>query len=530
VASDVVIYVYDVTNSVLITPSVTGLPKASGTYQITFDSTTSTSYRLIFHVATTNASAYNLFFDSFVVGPGTVVQGAAIGPWISYTQTLNAVTTAPTKGTIVRDTAWYRRVGDTMEIQWNYEQSSAGTGGSGVYIFPLPLGLTIDTTKALANGDNSETVMGNGIVATSGDGQAATTRPLTVDAYNSTGFSLTATNDTSGALNTTRAHLSSTFNGFSNATYIITVQAKIPLAEWAGSGSVNLAQNDVEYAYSTATTTTAGGSDTTSFGYGPAGVQFNAINSTTAGSSTTNYTVRFLTPIQVTDDIVLEFSDDSGVTWSEVAAQLASGRFNQSDSIYGVYIAPSTSTDVIIRFGNQGRLSTNATYAGSGASWAGIAATVNRWRVKKSKAGSAVGFGLAANGSSGLIDYYRMGTTSTTFSFNGSGGTSSAVTVRYTRIGNVVTIFIPNSTATAGTGSTTYTSNTAIDSWARPARVISSSAFVTNNNSVITSPFGRFNLGTDGIFTLNRDNSSTAFTNSATAGVNADISFSYVLD
>ena len=55
---------------------------------------------------------------------------------------------------------------------------------------------------------------------------------------------------------------------------------------------------------------------TTGFGYGPQGVAFNAINSTTDGSLTT-YRVQTLTPIQPTDQFQLQFSRD-GVNWPQV--------------------------------------------------------------------------------------------------------------------------------------------------------------------------------------------------------------------
>ncbi len=34
-----------------------------------------------------------------------------------------------------------------MEIMYTYEQSAIGTAGSGTYLFPIPAGFTIDTSK-----------------------------------------------------------------------------------------------------------------------------------------------------------------------------------------------------------------------------------------------------------------------------------------------------------------------------------------------------------------------------------------------
>jgi len=69
----------------------------------------------------------------------------SITDWQSYVMNIGAVTTAPTKGTIVVDNAQWRRVGSNMEIMYTYLQSVAGASGSGIYLFPIPAGYTIDT-------------------------------------------------------------------------------------------------------------------------------------------------------------------------------------------------------------------------------------------------------------------------------------------------------------------------------------------------------------------------------------------------
>lgn len=68
--------------------------------------------------------------------------------WISYTLTIGATTTAPTLGTIVTNTAKWRRVGDSMQINYSLAQSSGSNAGSGTYLFPLPaVGDVVDITK-----------------------------------------------------------------------------------------------------------------------------------------------------------------------------------------------------------------------------------------------------------------------------------------------------------------------------------------------------------------------------------------------
>lgn len=64
------------------------------------------------------------------------------------TITIGAVTTAPVKGTIVKDQVRYKRQGRFAVIEYVYQQSTtgAGTSGSGDYLPSLPAGLVADTS------------------------------------------------------------------------------------------------------------------------------------------------------------------------------------------------------------------------------------------------------------------------------------------------------------------------------------------------------------------------------------------------
>lgn len=82
VAGDIVFFVYDVTNNALISPAG-GLGIGTSTNvgtQGTFTLTMSTSYRLIFHVATTNNNFYTLELDNIHFGPGSVTNLSATAP------------------------------------------------------------------------------------------------------------------------------------------------------------------------------------------------------------------------------------------------------------------------------------------------------------------------------------------------------------------------------------------------------------------------------------------------------------------
>jgi hypothetical protein len=367
-AGDVRIYVYDVTNAALITPSNTSLPKMTGTHQITFDSTTSTSYRLIFHWSVTTATAVDLYLDNIVVGPGVVVQGAAVGEWLSYTPTVANLSTSSTAGK-------WRRVGDTMEVE---AYAVASGAASGIITFEVPSGYTIDTTKLAAGGANQ--VLGVAYLNESGGNLFAGVASYAA----STTIRMSSQNQADYWNNT------NPIGGAIQSGDKFSVHFSVPISAWAGSGTVNLAQNDVEYASNSSTSTAA--SDTTSFAYGPAG---NLIQSITAELSRR---VRFQTPIQSSDKLFIEMSPD-GRSWTPAGGLLAgqtveSIRYDGTNNIgIGINALTTPATDVDVFFGKYRN--------GTTTSWAAVASYY--WRVRKVAAGAAVGFGIVQSGSAGLV-------------------------------------------------------------------------------------------------------------------------------
>lgn len=189
--SDLTVWIYDVTNSVLIQPTTYKLFSNSSTTPNTLfsnfqSSASGSSYRLILHCSTTSASAYTVKFDDIKVTPTTYSYGTLITDWINAGPTnITATTTAPTKSNnIVADYMMYRRVGNNAEIVMYYEQSStSGTAaGSGDYLFNLPPGLVIDTNiiKASSAYTGAGAVEAGAIIGTSSVKEPAVN--------NSTGF------------------------------------------------------------------------------------------------------------------------------------------------------------------------------------------------------------------------------------------------------------------------------------------------------------------------------------------------------
>jgi hypothetical protein len=148
--SDIMVYIYDVDNTTLIHPIVSGLD-GSGRFVSSFQAAASgNSYRLILHIATTNATAWTFQFDNIIVGPSAVVSvDGPITDWKSFTPTGSWTTNSTYTGI-------YRRIGDTAEIHVNI--ALAGAPNSASLTINMPSGLTIDTTKILDTGGNDEPV------------------------------------------------------------------------------------------------------------------------------------------------------------------------------------------------------------------------------------------------------------------------------------------------------------------------------------------------------------------------------------
>ena len=226
---DLKCYIYDVTNATLITPADNGIigvdkdDNSSGARTISWASTDSLSYRLVFHVATTNASAYDFYFDNVIVGPGSVATGAVVTAWESYTP---AATQGFPTGASVK-TFSQRRVGDSLYIRL---QVTAGTQGSGEIQFNLPTGLTADSTKINVV-EPGGGFFGNGSYDTSVEDRSI------MGAWDSsTNIALYRTEESSGS------PLSGANVGVRTMVF---ESGPIPIAEWAGSGTVNLMSDNV---------------------------------------------------------------------------------------------------------------------------------------------------------------------------------------------------------------------------------------------------------------------------------------------
>ena len=161
--SDVIWYLYDITNSTLIEPSSIKLLSSSSTLSDKFRSTfqtsaTGTSYRLIAHVATTSALAYELKVDNISVSPSVYVYGTPITDWVSWTPTGSWTTNTTYTGK-------KRRVGDEYEYMVKVATSGAPTATS----LSINLSETIDTSKVTSTGIYASGFEKSGVANDSGN-------------------------------------------------------------------------------------------------------------------------------------------------------------------------------------------------------------------------------------------------------------------------------------------------------------------------------------------------------------------------
>jgi hypothetical protein len=78
----------------------------------------------------------------------------------TYTVSITGTTSNPAKGTTTIDQGYWSRIGDEMEITYDLKQTGAGTAGSGKYLFSLPAGYTIDSTKVKVDTNDGSNVGG----------------------------------------------------------------------------------------------------------------------------------------------------------------------------------------------------------------------------------------------------------------------------------------------------------------------------------------------------------------------------------
>lgn len=139
---DQTLWIYDVTNAVMIQPSAYSISNSIGQApkKVEFQTASnSTSYRLCLHTSSTSTTAYTLKATNFKLSPNTYSTGASVSDWVAYTPTLTGF------GTATNISFFSRRVGGDLEIRGRL---TSGTPTAVAAQITLPTGLTIDSTQA----------------------------------------------------------------------------------------------------------------------------------------------------------------------------------------------------------------------------------------------------------------------------------------------------------------------------------------------------------------------------------------------
>lgn len=408
-----VIYVYDVTNATQIPVSFlsSSAPQGSGSQKITFDATTSTSYRLEFHIAGTGTSAWTYKIDNVKVSPQEITLSAAVSDWISYTPTFSAGFGTPTNIDFK-----YARIGQNIKIRGSF---TCGTTTTGAATISIPSGLTIDSN--FRNASNEKYQFGYYTV-----GKNAGTNPISntdytiggiYNSFNSTtNFQLDARSNTSGGGN------DNTNTILATSDVVMIQELTIPIANW--SSNIQLNNSRVEYASNSGM---GDADDTTNFVNDPNG---NLIPATTY-TATRKKRVRFKNPIQTSDSIIFQVKPDSGNSdWMEIngwtfdindSNRTIAEFHDQGGTQYGIggFLSVSGSkTDLDVNFGRY-RYANSGTYAAAGVDYS--AGATMRWRVVKYS--NAVPVEQAAINSEVIVD-----------SGNGHGSTTGTKIRRFSNI------------------------------------------------------------------------------------------------
>jgi hypothetical protein len=502
-ADSVVVYLYDRDTSTLITPSwvscgggtTSALTVTTTTCRarLAWVSSTSDDYRLIFMVAATGTTAWDLYVDNIFVGGKSTSVGPTVSGWTSYTPEARGDATLLVSQSSA--TGFWRRVGDSMEVRF-FVKSTANRAGSETLRISLPTGYTLNTS-ALASfhvvgpaGWYTGAAYDEALPIVYQTGTGSTTGVATIKPGGTTTFTV---DDFDNNVE---------WNG----------KFTVPIAEWAGAS--NLGENSVEYACNSSTTDA---DDAVSFSYGPAGCQFGNF------TATRYKTVQWQTPISTTDLITMQITRDGGVTWLPLGQSDTVGTYSaQGSANYGAVLTPATSTKTDVGFYAY-RLSLPATFGAAGASWADIDVTnTHKYRLVKAKGGQAVGFGAATSTANGLVSRESDG------SFTGTGTgftTSPTTTIYYARVGSTVTMNV-DSAISATSNATTFTI-TGAPSAVIPTRDQDVYVDVVNNGAASTGR-ARIKASTGTIeFYLAQF---AAFTNSGTKGTSGRLTFTYALN
>lgn len=388
---DIKIYIYDITNSNIIYVSNDTLPNQFlGRFTTYFSGSDASQYRILFHVASTSSSAYDIFIDDIKLAPGEAKnQLTTITRWQKYTPTFasgSVIDTALTK-------VFWRQVGENIELDCTIV-FGAGSSGSSYFTMTLPNNYNIDASRITYIPAHSYYVDIHPFGPASFISISAVNRHtgiVSFDGLNTTkvifltGYAIS---DSFGSR--VRVHTEGDFN----AGDVLTGRALIPCFELRGSGALYAAETQEEHASNSDTSNT---DNTTAFQYGEIGQQFGDYS-----GATRKKRVRFTTPIKHSDIEIL-VSRDGGNTYESIeSSTLISSWTEQNGVTYGMSWEPVNDTDIDVLFG-QYRKADATSFGGAGSLWSDIDLDPDYvWLVRKRNKKQVSGFNRVSEHFDGL--------------------------------------------------------------------------------------------------------------------------------
>lgn len=331
--ADVKVFIYskDGTALIPVTPNtLDGSGHFVGEFQT--EATPNNDYRLILHVATTNAGAWTLQVDAVSVGPQAQKSfGVPATDWIAFTPTgsWSANTTY---------TGFWRRVGDSAEVQIKLALTGAPTAAT--LSVNMPSGLVIDAAK-LTTGASNGLVLGTGFIVDA-DGLGW----LKCSPLYASSTSVWIYVEKSDQVPTYLGAITETSPVTFNSPNVIQVEFKVPIAGW--SSNVQLSDGAETRVVAFESALASGPTGTLAAAYNV--VKFNTLNDTHAAYNSTTglYTVPVAGWYQV--NAGLYYTGTTTAAQVNYTAIYKNGAFHRETQMYipvnGYYVFP-TCTSVI---------------------------------------------------------------------------------------------------------------------------------------------------------------------------------------
>lgn len=194
-------------------------------------------------IKSTGSITGTILIDDTFVGPDPIAYAIdnvsnASGWQDAGTITITGSTSNPTKGATSLDKVRWRRVGDSMEIRYEYVQTGAGSSGSGDYLLQIPSGYQIDLSKVTADsaieGGSSDYTLNNsvGIVEVGNSGANGTG---SIFVHDSTKVRAAIVYSTAAGNTNSVGVFGSTFFDLSLTSINMTAVFTVPIVGWTAS-------------------------------------------------------------------------------------------------------------------------------------------------------------------------------------------------------------------------------------------------------------------------------------------------------